>query len=46
MSKNANSGHAIGGGGLTVGPGALAQLSGTDWGGNIYYGITINGAST
>ena len=38
------SGHAVGGGGVTVSPGALLQLaSSTDYGGQIYAGATING---
>ena len=40
----AASGHAVGGGGVTVSPGALLQLaSSTNYGGQIYARATING---
>ena len=44
LEKTSSNGvHAIGGGGVTVSPGALLQLAGPNLGGNIFAGATING---
>ena len=44
MAKSGTSGHAVGGNGVNVSPGALLQLAAGDtYGGNIYSGATING---